>query len=123
MWNVDGNCVYHFDKFINTPQLSICLSPVRPFLVHKINFLVESSSQKPKLLGLMVKHWPGHCSHNGSDYSNLPLKNVSELSEEKRLGPGLRQRGAGGDGDQREAGDQEQDGLHDDEILGGYTEA
>ena len=58
MWNVDGNCDYHLDKFINTPQLSICPSPVCPFLVHKINFLVESSSQKPKLLGLNVKHWP-----------------------------------------------------------------
>ena len=61
---------------------------------------------------------PGHCSHNVPDYSNLPLKNISELSEEERLGPGLRQRGAGSDGDQREAGDQEQGGLHNDEILG-----
>ena len=60
---------------------------------------------------------PGNCSHNVPDYPNLPLKNVSELSEEQRLGPGLRQRGAGGGGEQREASDQEHGGDHGDEIL------
>ena len=61
---------------------------------------------------------PGNCSHNVPDYPNLPLKNVSELSEGQRLGPWLRQRGAGSGGEQHEAGDQEHGGDHDDEILG-----
>ena len=61
---------------------------------------------------------PSNRTHNVPDNSNLPLQNVSKLSEEERLWLWLRQRGAGSEGEQHcQAGDQEQGSVHDEEIL------
>ena len=64
----------------------------------------------------MLSDSPSHGTENISDYSNFLLENIPELSEEQRLR--LRQGGAGGEGEQHsQAGDQEQGGLHDDQIF------
>ena len=64
----------------------------------------------------MLSDSPSNGTEDVSDNSNFLLENIPELSEEQRLR--LRQGGAGGEGEQHsQAGDQEQGGLHDDQIF------
>ena len=67
-------------------------------------------------LVIILSDSPSHGTENIPDNSNFLLENIPELSEEQRLW--LRQRGSGGEGEQHsQAGDQEQGGLHDEQMY------